>query len=168
MQHTATAQRTDTAAAAHRVARRVHGDLLAIHERFDMETESNLANLAHDVQVGLEHDCISQLKLFLYQKGATAPTRAYVYDRAAPGSFAPSSHSGNIERNTSLVGGELKYEIFLRDREIWEKLKKDGKLRISWSPCEGRSTAGMKSRIDGGYTSGEIGLSRACFSRESQ
>ena len=133
-----------------------------------METERNLADLAHDVQVGLEYDCISQLKLFLYQKGADKPARAYIYARAAPGSFAPSSHSGNIERNTSLVGGELKYEVFLRNRETWEKLKKAGRLRIAWSPCEGRSTAGMNSKVDGGYASGEIGFLRQCFSREGQ
>lgn len=168
MQRTVTAQRTDTAAAARRIGRRVRGDLLAIHERFDMETAAHLEDLAHDVQVGLEYDCISKLKLFLYRKGASEPTRAYIYRRAAPGSFAPSAHSGNIARNSSLVGGRLQYEVSLRNRPKWEQLKKAGKLRIKWSPCPGRSTAGMTATADGGHASGQIGFSRECLSREGK
>ena len=168
MQRTTTAERTNTGVAARRVGRRVRGDLLAIHERFDMRTAKHLEDLAHDIQVGLEHDCISEFKLFLYKKGASEPTRAYTYRRTAPGSFAPSEHSGNIARNSSLVGGRLDYEVWPRSGGKWDQLKKAGKLRIGWSPCTGRSTAGMTSAADGGHASGQIGFARDCLSREGR
>lgn len=163
MQRTAVQQMTDLALDARRVARRVEGDLLAIHEKFDMETESKLRDLAHDVEVGLAHDCIASLKLFLYRKGSSEPHRVYRYDRVAAGSFGPSPHSGRIDRDPLLVGGTLEFEVALRDRLTWEELKRTGKLRITWAPCGGRSTTGMNEVPDGGYQSGSIGFSRTCL-----
>lgn len=168
MQRTILQQKTDTNLAARRVARRVLGDLLAIHEKFDMDTESNVRNLAHDLELGLAHDCIESLKLFLYRKGATAPRRAYQYERVAAGSFSASAHSGRIVLDTLLVGGRLEFEVRLRDRKKWESLKADGNPLIRWGPCDGRSMSGMSSSSNGGYTSGSIGFARTCFTQEDE
>lgn len=165
MQLTAVAQRTDTAQDARHVSTRVLGDLLSIHEKFGVSTAAELRDLAHDLEVGLAHDCLAELRLYLTAVGDHEPSRVYVYRRVGVGSFAPSPHSGRIERSSDLVGGRLEYEISLRDRKTWEDLKLAGQLRISWRPCNGRSTSGMTAKADGGYSSGELGLSRTMYTR---
>lgn len=166
MQRTMVMQRTETTeAAAQFVGRRVFGDLRSIHEKFGMSTLVELKNLAHDLEVGLAHDCLSELRLYLTAVGAEQPSRVYVYERVAAGSFAPSAHSGRIERSRELVGGRLEYEVSLRDRETWERLKRTGQLRKYWRPCNGRSTSGMTAKADGGYASGELGLARTMYTR---
>lgn len=165
MQLTAVAQRTDTTQAARYVASRVLGDLLSIHEKFGVSTVADLHDLAHDLEVGLAHDCLSELRLYLTAVGAVQPSRVYVYKRVAAGSFAPSAHSGRIERSRELVGGSLEYEVSLRDRETWERLKQTGQLRKYWRPCNGRSTSGMTAKADGGYASGDLSLQRTVFTR---
>ena len=160
MLRTTTVSTTDTTAAARFVGNRVLGDLLSIHEKFSMGTEQELRNLAYDVTLGLVHDCLDRLSLFLYPISWTEPHTAYVYERTAPGSFTPSTRSGRIERCSMLVGGTLDYQLSLRQRDVWEELKRRGLLKIGWKPCLGQSTAGMTSRTDGGYASGNIGFSR--------
>ena len=93
MQRTLARQKTDTFA-ARKVGHRVLGDLLSIHEKFRMDTEAGMRNLAHDIEIGLAYDCLSSLSLFLYPSGMCQPHRVYIYRRVAAGSFAPSSHSG--------------------------------------------------------------------------
>ena len=160
MQRTTAVSMIDTRAAARFVGNRVLGDLLSIHEKFGMGTEHELRNLAYDVTLGLLHDCLDRLSLFLYPISWTAPHTAYVYERTAPGSFTPSSRSGRIERCSILVGGTLDYEVNLRKLDVWEDLKRRGLLKIGWQPCVGQSMAGMTRRTDGGYASGNIGFSR--------
>ena len=64
-----------------------------------------------------------------------------------------------------LIGGRLEYIVTLRDRPTWNRLKQEGKLRITWSPGSGPTTTGMTLRNDGGYASGTIGLGRTCLTR---
>ena len=165
MQRTMTVQRTDTTQAARYVSRRVLGDLLSIHEKFDMNSESEMRKLVHDVELGLVHDCLSHLRLFLYPPRSSQPIRVYIYERVASGSFAPSPHSGRIARSSELIGGRIRYEVGLRDRPTWEYLKHHRQLHLSWSPCKGQSTAGMTAVADGGYASGELGFSRTMYTR---
>ena len=160
MQRTLNRQRTETTEAVRFVESRVLGDLLAIHEKFRMGAEDSMRSLAHDVGVGLRHDCLECLRLFLFPRFGYEPHRAYVYHRAAPGSFDHSPHSGRIARDGSLVDGRFEFEVWLRDRLSWEQLKREGRLRIPWGPCVGRSTRGMCVRPDGGYASGDVALSR--------
>ena len=166
MLRTTTVSTIDTKAAARFVGNRVLGDLLSIHEKFGVRTEQELRNLAYDVTLGLLHDCLNRLSLFLYPTSWTQPHTAYVYERTAPGSFTPSSRSGRIERCSMLVGGTLDYEVSLRDRGVWDELKRQGHLKIDWKPCAGQSTAGMTNRTDGGYASGNIGFSRNHLRRQ--
>lgn len=163
MQRTMTVQRTDTTQAARYVSSRVLGDLLSIHEKFGMSTEWEMRALAHDLEIGLAHDCLSNLRLFLYSLWSSQPIRVYIYERVASGSFAPSPHSGRIARSSELVGGRIEYEVGLRDRLKWEELKRYDLLDLSWNPCRGRSTAGMIAAADGGYASGELGFSRTMY-----
>ena len=165
MSATRTISRTDTTQAARYVGARVWGDLQSIHEKFSMGLLENLADLAHDIQVGLAHDCLDELRLFLYPPGVLQPGRVYKYERVAAGTFAPSSHSGRIERSHELIGGRLEYEVTPGDREMWERLKRSGQLRISWRRCTGRSIVGMTERADGGYAKGDLGLSRTVYTR---
>ena len=165
MQRTATVQRTDTTQAARYVSSRVLGDLLSIHEKFHMDTERRMKALAHDMEVGLIYDCLSELRLFLYSQWSTQPIRVYIYERVARGSFAPSPHSGRIARSSELIGGRIEYEVGLRDRSMWEALKSRHQLRLPWSSCSGRSTVGMSAAADGGYASGELGFSRTMYTR---
>ena len=165
MQRTATMPKTDTAQAARFVANRILGDLLAIREKFRVSTEREVRNLAHDVEIGLRHDCLNSLSLFLFPKGWVYPHTAYVYDRVAPGSFRESPHSGRVARCSILVGGSLSFEVGLRDASTWYRLN-TGSLRIAWSPCLGQSTNGMFAQVDGGYASGDLGVSRTCLRRE--
>lgn len=165
MQRTTTIPRTDTAQAARYVANRILGDLLAIREKFGVSTDREVRDLAHDVEVGLQYDCLNRLSLFLYPKGWTRPHTAYLYDRVAPGSFSPSPHSGRIARCSILVGGYLHFEVSLRDASVWEQLKVRS-LKIAWSPCVGQSTNGMSAKSNGGYASGDIGFSRTYMRRE--
>ena len=162
---TRTASRTDTTQAARYVSDRVLGDLRSIHENFDIGTLGEMNDLAHDVRVGLTHDCLAELRLFLYAPSALQHTRSYVYKRVAVGSFGPSSHSGRIERSPQLVGGSIKYEVTPRDQKTWNWLKDDGRLRISWRSCIGRSLSGMRARADGGYAKSDLGLSRTVYTR---
>ena len=165
MPATRTASRTDTAQAARYVSARILGDLRSIHEKFSMGSLEELNDLAHDVQVGLTHDCLAELRLFLYPPGVLHHTRAYIYERVAAGSFAASPHSGRIERSSSLVGGRIDYEVKLRDMTTWESLKSQGLLRVPWRPCTGRSTSGMTARADGGYAKGDVALARTMLVR---
>lgn len=167
MQRTAALQRADTTQAVCYVNRRVLGDLSSIHEKFGMSTVSELNDLAHDLEVGLACDCLSELRLFLYRPGAYQPSRVYIYRRTAIGSFSPSNHSGRIQRSAELAGGRLEYEVRLRDEnaDAWDSLREEGRLRIPWQPCNGRSLSGMTAKADGGYASGELGLSRTMYTR---
>ena len=159
MQRTRTMSETDTTQAARFVSNRITGDLLSIHEKFGMKTERELRQLAHDIEIGLRHDCLESLSLFLYPPGWSSTVHtAYIYRRAAPGSFAPSPHSGRIERCSRLVGGSMRYEVRLRCRDTWAALKPQ--LLISWAPCVGQTTHGMSATADGGYASGQLGMSR--------
>lgn len=165
MQRTMVVQRTDTAQDARYVTSRFLGDLLSIHEKFGMSTVAKLQDLAHDIELGLTHDCLSELRLYLTAVGADEPSRVYVYERVAAGSFAPSAHSGRIERSRALTGGSLEVEISLRNKEIWARLEQTGQLRRSWQPCNGRSTTGMTAKANGGYASGELSLARTMYTR---
>ena len=165
MQRTMTAQRTDTTQAARYVSSRVLGDLLSIHEKFHMDAEWRMRELAHDVEVGLAYDCLSELRLFLYSPRSNQPIRVYIYERVASGSFAHSPHSGRIARSSELIGGRIEYEVGLRDRSIWEDLKRRNQLHLPWGPCSGKSIAGMSAAADGGYASGGLGFSRTMYTR---
>ena len=165
MQQTVTRQRTSTMEAVRYVENRLLGDLLAIHEKFEMTTEERMRFLAHDVGVGLAHDCLDSLSIFLYRPGDYEFHRAYVYHRVAPGSFVHSPHSGRIARDSSLVGGRIDFELLPRDRPQWERLKQLGRLQLRWKPSRGRSMHGMYEQADGGYASGDVGISRTCFTK---
>lgn len=162
---TRTISQTDTTQAARYVSDRVLGDLLSIHEKFDMGTLSEMKRLAHDVRVGLAHDCLAELRLFLYPPSALQHSRAYIYERVGVGSFGPSPHSGRIERSSQLIGGRIEFEVTPHDRETWDRLKDDGKLRISWRPCIGRSMDGMTAKADGGYAKSDLAFSRTAYTR---
>ena len=162
---TRTMSRTGTAQAARYLGTRVLGDLLSIHEKFSMGDEGEMRALAHDVELGLAHDCLSELRLFLYAVRSQEPTRVYIYERVAAGTFSASTHSGRIARSRELTDGRIGYEVSLHDRATWDKLKAGGHLSLSWSPCVGRSIAGMSATTDGGYASGELGLSRTVYTR---
>ena len=77
-----------------------------------------------------------------------------------------SSVRTTIERNAALIGGRLQYIVNSRDETTWGQLEAAGRFRISWTSCTAPTTAGMKSRLDGGYVSGEVGLSRTRLSQE--
>lgn len=162
MQRTRTIQQTETTThAARYISTRILGDLLSIHEKFNISTKEELIDLAHDVQIGLAHDCLSDLRLFLYPPGIYEPSRIYVYRRVDVGSFAPSNHSGRIQRSGELDGGRINYEVTLRDVTAWNNLR--DRLRISWCPCNGRSIYGTVATTDGGYVSGGLGVSRTMY-----
>jgi len=158
---------TDTDLAARRVSRRVHGDLLSMIEKLDVTSSTDISSLVHDLRVGIACDCIAQLSVFLYQKGADRddPHRVYEYRRVARGSFEESAHSGRIAYDWALAGGRVEFEVTPRDSAAWDKLKSDGSLKLPWSYCTGRSTAGMTVSADGGYGAGTIGLARSCRTR---
>lgn len=164
MQHTRTKQRTDTTQAARYVTNRLRGDLRAIHEKFNMSSMNELMNLAGDIELGLSHDCLSGLSLFLYPPAWTEPLTAYIYERVAPRSFAHSPHSGRIARCAPLIGDRLTFEVTLLDSNTWASLKP--RLKINWISCTGTSTAGMAATSDGGYASGELGFSRTRLQRQ--
>lgn len=157
----------DTDLAAQRVSRRVRGDLDSMIEKLAVTSATNVSNLVHDLRVGIAHDCIELLSMFLYQKGADRdePHRVYEYRRVARGEFEESTHSGRITYDAALAGGRIEFEITPRNRAVWDSLKSDGKLEIAWSQCNGRSTAGMTHSADGGYGAGAIGLARSCRTR---
>ena len=165
MQLTMSRQRTDTDVAVRYVTNRVLGDLLAVQDRLGESGTDTIRSLAHDVGVGLLHDCLDSLSLFLFCRGQSDPNYVYVYRRAGPGSFEASPHSGRITRDHELSGGALDFELGIRDRSTWDDLKQRGELLIRWQTCVGRSMEGMSARPDGGYASGEVGLSRTFYSR---
>lgn len=154
-------------AAARRVSRRVHGDLDSMIEKLAVTSTTDISSLVHDLRVGIERDCIARLSAFLYQKGADRdePHRVYEYQRVSRGTFEESAHSGRIAYDSALSGGRIEFQVTPRNRVVWEKLKSDGELRIPWSSCKSRSTAGMSLSSDGGYGAGTIGLSRSCRTR---
>ncbi len=158
---------TDTDLAARRISRRVHGDLLSMIEKLDVTSSTNISSLVHDLRVGIARDCIEELSVFLYQKGADRdePHRVYEYRRVARGTFEESAHSGRVLYDATLAGGRIEFEVTPRNRTVWDNLKRDGKLEIPWSRCKGRSTAGMALSADGGYGAGSIGLARSCRTR---
>lgn len=158
---------TDTDLAARRVSRRVHGDLDSMIEKLAVTSATDISSLVHDLRVGIAHDCIELLSVFLYQKGADRDElhRVYEYQRVARGTFEESAHSGRITYEQALAGGRIEFEVTPRNRAAWDKLKTDGELEIPWSPCTGRSSAGMTLSADGGYGSGTIGLARSCRTR---
>jgi hypothetical protein len=158
---------TDTDLAARRVSRRVHGDLESMIEKLAVTSATDISSLIHDLRVAIAHDCLELLSVFLYQKGADrdAPQRVYEYRRVARGTFEESAHSGRITYDPALAGGRIEFQVTPRNRAVWDKLKTDGELEIPWSPCKGRSTAGMTLSEDGGYGSGSIGLARSCRTR---
>lgn len=164
-----TIQRTETDLAALKVARRVEGDLLSILEKLDMSSATDINDLVHDLRIGIAEDCIETLNVFLYEKGAGYhdARRAYAYRRVDRGNFTESAHSGRIAWDSALAGGRIEFQVWPRDRASWESLKASGKLRINWTPCKDRSTAGMTASADGGYGSGSIGLSRTCYTRNT-
>ena len=162
---TRTISQTDTTQAARYVGTRVLGDLLSIHEKFGMGNWRELEDLVHDVQVGLEYDCLAELWLFLYPPWASQPGRVYEYKRTEPGHFAASRHSGRIERSRDLEGGRIGYQVVLHNRDMWERLKATGRLRLHWVQSTGLSVAGMTARADGGYARAHLGLSRTVYNR---
>ena len=164
MQQTRVMQTTDTTQAARYVTNRVRGDLRSIHEKFGMSSLSEIGNLADDIELGLCRDCLNGLSLFLYPHGWSTPHTAYKYERVAPGSFEHSAHSGRIVRCNLLVNGHLGFEVTLRDRQTWARLRPW--LKIKWVSCTGTSTAGMAGVADGGYASGDLGFSRTHCRRE--
>lgn len=162
---TRTVSQTDTTQAARYVSARILGDLLSIHEKLGMGTLSEMKELVHDVQIGLEYDCLTELLLILFRPTNSQPGRVYQYKRAAPGSFAPSPHSGRIERSREFEGGRIEYQVILRDWAMWERLQASGYLRIRWRLGVGRSIAGMTAKADGGYAKADLGVSRIVYER---
>ena len=163
MQRTMVAQRTDTAQDVRYVSNRVLGDLLSIHEKFGMATESSMRALAHDVQVALTYDCISALRLLLYPPGWTVALRVYDYQRVAPGSFEASPHSGRIERCALLVGGSITFEVSVKDTEIWDRLSSNQEFALNWRSTQGTSLSGLRATANGGYGAGDVALARTVY-----
>lgn len=158
-------QRTNTTQDARYLARRVLGDLLSIHEKFDIGTVRRMRDLAHDLEIGLDYGCVTTFRIFLYPQGESVPSHCYHYERASVGVFQERTHSGGITRAPSLRHGWHRCEIRLSAPDVWYDLRQRGALRLPWSSCVGISTAGMTSSTDGGYASGALGVSRTLFTR---
>ena len=157
---------TSTDLAALRIARRVHGDLLAMVEKLEVSSATSVADLVHDLGLAIAADAIELLSVFLYEKGANSDSarRVYEYRRVARSVLEESTHSGRIINDATLRGGRIEFELRTRDA-AWASLKAKGNLKIAWSDCTARSKAGMSTTPDGGYGAGTIGLSRSCLIR---
>lgn len=149
---------------AARVARRVLGDLQSLVRLYQCATESKVAAYAHDIELGIEHSCISNFRFYLCSSSDGKVLEAYEYIVKENGEIEEaSSSSGRHEFSQKLVNSSLEVQISFRDRDKWEQLKKDGLMEISWSPCEPKSLQGLLSQSDGAYKSGQLGVTRTSY-----
>ena len=144
------------------VSRRLLGDLLSVHEDYGMESWGYFVDLAHDLELGLYHECVSKALFMLYKKDSTVEEEILVYtveDRE----FTPSSHSGRLPFNADLVGGW--FNAHVTKSAGWDDLETKNKFRLNWTPRAAPSTAGMTAASDGGYSSGALRVSRTAYRR---
>lgn len=158
---TRTESRTDNAA---RVARKILGDLQSLLRLYDCSNETEIQNYAHDIQLGLEHSCISSFRFYISSKINGYLLEAYEYTVNENGEIADASAtSGRHSYNEKLLNSKLDVNISLKDRDKWEELKKTGKTKISWTPGGGKDLSNMSSQNDGAYKSGALGVSRTAY-----
>ncbi len=73
---THTETRTDHAA---RVARKILGDLQAIHRHYKCRDKDYMHKLAHDIEKGLEHNCLDDFEFCLYEQSTDKLLEVYKY-----------------------------------------------------------------------------------------
>lgn len=153
--------RTDNAA---RVARKILGDLQSLVRLYDCSSETEIQNYAHDIQLGLEHSCISNFKFYISSKVNGYLLEAYEYTINENGEIEDANAtSGRHSYNEKLLNSKLDINISLKNREKWEELKKSGRTKISWVSGDGKDLSGMTSQSDGAYKSGALGVSRTAY-----
>ena len=158
-------ERTTVAANAAKLARRLRGDLQALHRLYEVSTESYLGDLAHDIEVALANECIARLRLGLVD-AAGVLREVYDYEVSNSGDLVPAPHSGRFEFNSGLQGSSLTFRLTPSRRPAWEQLKKDGRLRIGWTTASDLDTSGMGTSDDGAYTAGNLALIRRRLTRK--
>ena len=161
MQKTALRTMEITGQDAARVARRLLGDLLAIHETYGMGTESYFQDLAHDLEMGLYHRCLTTIRFRLFPTGSAIEDEILVYE-VVDGEIVSSSHSGRLVYNPRLDGG--RFQVHVTYCNGWNALK-GGTLKLNWTEGDAPSTAAMTATPDGGYGSGALRVSRTAFRR---
>ncbi|HAG90779.1 MAG TPA: hypothetical protein DCL41_02850 [Bdellovibrionales bacterium] len=164
--YSATRTESKTGHAA-RVARKILGDLQSLVRLYECSSEETVRKYAHDIEIGIDESCLSHFKFYLCSADGQV-LEAYEYIVKENGEVEESSaSSGRHSYNPKLDGSNLEIQVFFRDRQRWEELKKEGVMEVSWSPGEEKSLAGLSSQDDGAYKSGLLGVTRTSYRRPS-
>jgi len=146
---------------ARKVTRRVKSDLTELREYFDCISEKDINDWAHDIELGLDRGAISSFEFQLSKNGSV--NRSYKYIVNANGEVEENLRGGRIEYNALLRGSTL--DIYISPiRSIWDPLKENGELKISWTSGDSPTSSHLSAKNDGSYSSGSLGLKRSALS----
>jgi hypothetical protein len=158
LQRTKTYTRQDQAA---QLARRLRGDFQAIHRLYGCRTANYMDDLAHDIELGIEYDCIRSFKIYLRHSLTQIVIEAYTYDVTSGSDADASLHSGRFNYNEQLANAIFEPFITLSDPKIWGDLKRDGRLKIDWVlSADTENLASLFSANDGAYVAGDLAITR--------
>jgi hypothetical protein len=156
--------RTEDAA---RVARKFLGDLQALERLYKIGAPDYLGKMAHDLEVGLARSCIGQVQLCFFPGDSHKPRDVFQYAVSTGGALTASPHSGRFVFDPSLRDCRFTMRITPSNSKVWEALKADGSLAISWTQAPVLDMSGLVATDDGGYVAGDIALLRSKYTRAS-
>lgn len=165
--YSATRTESKTGHAA-RVARKILGDLQSLNRLYGCSSEDDVQNYAHDIELGIDESCLSSFKFYLCSKTDGKVLEAYEYSVKENGEVEEASaSSGRHIYNQRLVGSKLEIHVSFGNRDRWDNLKKEGRMKISWATAEAKNLSGLSSQPDGAYKSGQLGVARTSYRSQS-
>ena len=148
---------------AQKVARKFLGDLQALERLYEIGDDDHLRNMAHDLEVGLVHNCISHVRLCFLDTGTDKPIAVYHYAVSPSGNLTAALHSGRFRFDARLHYSRFTIQVTPSNSQKWEELKRDGSLCLRWSPANVLDLSGLVVRDDGAYTAGDLALRRSAY-----
>ena len=136
-------------------------DLSMLVSRTKTMSERWASDVAHDITLMAIWECLSVVHIQLLNRSGER-IAAHRYDVKGAGNWGQDSPGGNNWPNAD--GGEIVVNVTYSDKEVIERLQRDGKLRRKWSPARTPSYSGMKTESLRQYSSGSYGLERRSFS----
>lgn len=166
--HTATRERVRSRTKdAARIARKFLGDLQALERLYEIGAPDYLRDMAHDLELGLLHACISHVRLCFFPQTSDEPVAVFHYAVTASGDLAAAPHSGRFRFDARLRDCRFTMRVTPSDSKKWSTLKASGELAIRWTSANALDMSGMVATDDGAYTAGDLALVRSAYLRRN-
>ena len=141
--------------AAAKIVRKFRGDMQSANRMYEFWPVPRMLGICHDIELGIAHNCISHVDLNFYDS-KREHVESYRYKVCGSAGLVASGHSGRIDYNPRIAGGQGQVLVHPSDYAIWRSLKR----KREWSSGTGPDLDALVGIDDGAYVAGQLGLTR--------